>query len=375
MSGRTSWSLQRFGQLAIAMLVTAGLVSLPGPGAAQARATHAAAGKSARAHRPAPPLSAWTKDSITKRRLVAYVRRVTKKGSDHYIPVKSRIAVFDQDGTIAVESDTEALIGEVAVALHRVEELIANGSVHEGDPLFVNYQRLKEQFAADPRFKNTESDTLYSVMGEAFAGMSADSYVKYVSDWMATTDQPDLHIKWKSGFYRPMVQLIDYLEAHKFSVYVVSASQREYLWGSAGPVLGIPRSQMIGTDIDLDVSDSYDVLRKATFESFNYDDSKIFNIYRQIGIKPVLAFGNSGGDYPMMSYTTSNRYSTMAFLVVHDDAQREYEYDVDSRRGAAEKNGWGAISMKDEFATMWNTTTTSTRPGHKQPVGAGSKTR
>jgi hypothetical protein len=358
--------------LAIALLVTAGLASLPGPGIAPATAAQgqAAAGKSAPAHRSAPPLSSWAKDSLTKRRLVAYVRRVTKKGSGHYIPVKSRIAVFDQDGTIAVESDKEALIGEVAVALHRAQELIDSGSVKPGDPLFDNYQTLQQQFAADPRFKNTESDTLYAVMGDAFAGMSANSYVKYVSNWMATNDQPDLHIKWTNGFYRPMVQLMSYLEAHKFKVYVVSASQREYLWGSAGPVLRIPRSQMIGTDIELDVSDTFDVLRKATFESFNYDDSKIFNIYRQTGTKPVLAFGNSGGDYPMMSYTMSNRYPTMGFLVVHDDAQREYEYDADSRREAAQKNGWGAISMKDEFARMWN----GTRTGQK-PVRAGAKTR
>ena len=48
--------------------------------------------------------------------------------------------------------------------------------------------------------------------------------------------------------------------------------------------------------------------------------NKVKLIEREIGQKPVLAFGNTSGDYSMATFTTSNnKYLSKAFMVCCDD--------------------------------------------------------
>ena len=51
------------------------------------------------------PLSLWNDRAPAKTALTDYVRAVTAKGSPDYIPVEDRIAVFDFDGTLFLETD------------------------------------------------------------------------------------------------------------------------------------------------------------------------------------------------------------------------------------------------------------------------------
>jgi len=350
-----SSSSRRLSRWLVAGVTAVAVAAVPSAAAARVDAAGAATSATARA---AAVLPSWASDSDERKQLISYVKRVTKKGSSSYIPVKDRVAVFDQDGTIHVESPNEALIGEVAVAVQRAEEVVREKGLGPGSSLYDNLATLKQQFIDDPRFKNTSADALYAVMAEAFAGWTVEGYVNYVARFFRQR-HPEKPITWAQGFYRPMVELIQYLEDNQFTVYIVSASQREYLWGSAGKTLGLERWQMIGTDVQLGLSDPGTVVRGNRFAAFNYDEDKVFNILRQVGKKPVLAFGNSSGDYPMMRYTMTNRYPTQAYLVVHDDGKREYEYDVESRTNAARTNGWGVISMRSDFRTLWSTSTPS----------------
>ena len=83
---------------------------------------------------------------------------------------------------------------------------------------------------------------------------------------------------------------------------------------------------------------------------------KIFSIINQIGKKPVLAFGNSGGDSGMLEYTLqNNKYRSMSFFVICDDVERERGNlkRAESDRNLALKRGWNPISMHDEFKTIY----------------------
>ena len=44
-------------------------------------------------------------------------------------------------------------------------------------------------------------------------------------------------------------------------------------------------------------------------------------IWSRIGRRPALACGNSNGDVPMLRFTDGLR-----LLVLHDDAEREFDY-------------------------------------------------
>ncbi|WP_431243619.1 hypothetical protein ACQ9BO_03320 [Flavobacterium sp. P21] len=48
------------------------------------------------------PLPSWD-DGALKKDIIAYVEKVTKEGSPDFIPEESRIATFDNDGTLWAE--------------------------------------------------------------------------------------------------------------------------------------------------------------------------------------------------------------------------------------------------------------------------------
>ena len=50
-------------------------------------------------------------------------------------------------------------------------------------------------------------------------------------------------------------------------------------------------------------------------------------IYRGIGRRPILAFGNSDGDLQMLQWTAAGAGPRFMGLVHHTDAERECAYD------------------------------------------------
>ena len=55
-------------------------------------------------------------------------------------------------------------------------------------------------------------------------------------------------------------------------------------------------------------------------------DGKPVGINLFIGKRPVVAFGNSGGDAEMLQWTGAGKGAHLMLLVFHDDAEREYAY-------------------------------------------------
>jgi len=79
-------------------------------------------------------------------------------------------------------------------------------------------------------------------------------------------------------------------------------------------------------------------------------------IAREIGKRPVLAFGNSSGDYSMLNYAEGNPDHTgMGFFVVCDDTEREYGSDEKAADfyEKVEKEGWTPFSMKNDWKTIY----------------------
>jgi hypothetical protein len=83
-------------------------------------------------------------------------------------------------------------------------------------------------------------------------------------------------------------------------------------------------------------------------------------INRYIGRRPILAFGNSDGDFEMLEYTTSGAGPRLGVLVHHDDGEREYAYDRKSSIGRldrgldeAAKRGWLVVSMQADWRAVY----------------------
>ncbi len=71
--------------------------------------------------------------------------------------------------------------------------------------------------------------------------------------------------------------------------------------------------------------------------------------WTRTGRHPLFAGGNADGDVEMLS---SARFG---LLIHHDDAEREFAYDAGAERALAEAKarGWTVVSMKDDFATVF----------------------
>src|SRR5262249_14873601 len=89
-------------------------------------------------------------------------------------------------------------------------------------------------------------------------------------------------------------------------------------------------------------------------------EGKPININLHIGRRPILAFGNSDGDLQMLQYTDAGRRPRLMLLVHHDDAEREYAYDRDSKVGRLDKaldeagrHKWTVVSMKGDWKTIF----------------------
>ena len=77
---------------------------------------------------------------------------------------------------------------------------------------------------------------------------------------------------------------------------------------------------------------------------------------QEIGVQPVLSFGNSTGDASMAEYVTSNNpYRSLAFMLCCDDLVRENgsEKKADRMYELCQEFDWVPISMKNDWTTIY----------------------
>ena len=265
----------------------------------------------------------------------------------------------------------------------------------ETAPCYFEWMLYLERALHDPDYTPTLEDKAYAEMvnaeielghfmtgqfpkgidlGEAqsqesvFAGMTPKEYAAYVKRFMDKPVEGLTNLKWGEAFYLPMVEVIKYLQANDFTVYIVTGSDRPAMRVMACELLNIPTNHVIGTNPQILASnqgdtsaDDYayrqdDYLIRGQLTTKNLKMNKVVAIESEIGKQPVLAFGNSGGDTSMLNYALAgNKYRSMSFFVICDDTTRELGNDdkAASCRRLADKNGWVQISMRDDFKTIY----------------------
>ena len=146
-----------------------------------------------------------------------------------------------------------------------------------------------------------------------------------------------------------MVELLRYLEAHGFATFIASGGDRDFMRPIASTLYGIPAERVIGSSFALSYREDEDggaVVYKAGIDFFDDGPEKPVRIWSRIGKRPALACGNSNGDVPMLRFADGLR-----LLVLHDDAEREFDYTRGAEQALAE--GWTTISVKDDWTTVF----------------------
>jgi phosphoserine phosphatase len=302
----------------------------------------------------ADPLPSWN-DTGPKKAITTFVEKVTKEGSPDFVPVPERIATFDNDGTLWAE---QPIYFQLAFALDRVKALAPDHPEWRKEEPFSKLLSTSRE-----KMVPVSEHELMEILMVTHTGMTTEDFESIVKNWMATAKHPKTGRLYRDMAYQPMLELLAYLRANGFKTYLVSAGGTEFMRPWAEQVYGIPPEQVVGSTVEtkFEMRDGKPVLvRIAKVDFVNDNDGKPVGIQRRIGRRPILAFGNSDGDLPMLQWTAAGSGARFMGLVHHDDAAREWAYDRKSQVGQLDKawdeavaKGWTVVSMKDDWNTIF----------------------
>lgn len=304
--------------------------------------------------RAADPLPSWN-DGRAKEAIVAFVEKVTKEGAMDFVPEAERVAVFDNDGTLWSE---QPMYFQLFFALDRVKALAPEHPEWQEKEPFASILKgdVKAVLAGGEH-------ALVNLVMATHAGLTTEAFEKAVRDWITTAKHPKSGRLFTEMVFQPMLEVLAYLRANGFKTFIVSGGGIEFMRPWAERVYGIPPEQVVGSSggLKYQVHDGKPVLVKLPELVLNDDkEGKPVGIQRHIGRRPIMAFGNSDGDFQMLEWTTSGEGPRFGLIVHHDDAEREWAYDRESHIGRLDKGldegpkrGWVIVSMKEDWESVY----------------------
>lgn len=308
-------------------------------------------GSSALANEMHSFLSLWT-DYGARDTIYAFVTDVTDETSVNYVPSSDRIAVFDNDGTLWTEQP--CFIQESFVIDHAPNS-------GENPPACLS-ERPGETGLAQLALMDIEAQ----------GKITTDEFKRDAYTFLTTADfQGTGHAPIEMTF-SPMVQLLDYLRDNGFDIYICSGGGMDFVRSFAEDAYGIPPQNIVGSSFvtTFQITESGEpVLYQIPLPVWpiaNYGGKpyggKPEGIEHYIGKKPIMTVGNSDGDIAMLQYTDDGNGHDLMLLVDHNDV-REFPYSdnpdrliytADAALEAAANNHWTVISMKDDFAEVYD---------------------
>ena len=306
------------------------------------------------AYAESDPLPSWN-DTAAKRAIIEFVKKTTEKGSPDFVPPAKRIATFDNDGTLWSE---QPIYFQALFIVDRIKQLAPQHPDWKNEEPFASVLNgdLQGAFAGGER-------ALVELAMVTHADTTTDEFSKIVNDWIASAKHPKTGRLYTEMVYQPMLELLDYLRAEGFKTFIVSGGGIEFMRPWTEHVYGIPPEQVIGSSIKTkyEIRDGEPVLNRLPELNFIDDKAgKPVGINQHIGRRPIMAFGNSDGDFEMLEWTTAGTGPRFGLLVHHTDDKREWAYDRDSHIGRLDRGldegprrGWNIVNMKDDWKVIY----------------------
>jgi len=275
------------------------------------------------------------------------------------IPPHERVAVFDNDGTMWAEkpnyTQIEFWLAELRTALAKDASLADRPefkAVLDGDAATLHELGI-EQIAG--------------AFLDLHTGITPESFGAKVADFFANFRHPERGVHLREARYQPMLELKEALEARGFDFYIVTGGGSELVRIISEEFYGVKPEGVVGSQIDYELvrdADGNVQLHRTNHvvaSGINEGVGKPPNIQRILGRRPCVAGGNSAGDAEMLEYAMGYDGPSLALLVDHDDAEREYEYEsvagtFDSSEkitDTAARLGWVVASIKNDWSTVF----------------------
>ena len=304
-------------------------------------------------------LESW-RDGPVCERIIDFVASVTGANGSEPVPVEKRVAVFDNDGTLWCEKPMPiqadfilrrlAAMAEATPALREKQPWQA---AHDKD--FAWFSRLMdEHYAGD----DSNVRILAGSILAAYDGMSVEDFEAAADSFLRSASHPTLDRPYLECAYAPMVDLLQYLEANGFANYIASGGGRDFMRPISDEMYGIPRDRVIGSSTALGYAGDDrggTIMRKPEADVLDDGPEKPIRIWSRIGRRPLLAAGNSNGDIPMLDFAQHADKPFLRLLVLHDDAEREFDYTAGAEASLerAKAEGWTVVSIKNDWATVF----------------------
>jgi phosphoserine phosphatase len=305
-------------------------------------------------------LRSWN-DTATRQAIVDFVDTVTTEGGDGFVAPEERVATFDNDGTLWAEKPMPI---QLDFTIRRLGELAdADPSLREQQPYKASYEKdfgwLGQAVVKHYQGDDGDLRLLMEAVPKAFANVTVDEYAAMVSEFFASAQHPKLGRPYRRCGFQPMVELLRFLEANGFVTYIASGGDRDFMRPVAGDLYGIPPERVIGSSVALEYresdDDTRDVMYKMEMEFFDDGPAKPVRIWSRIGRRPLLAGGNSNGDIPMLRFAHTKDRPALRTLLLHDDAEREFDYTAGAEQALerARVAGWTVISIKNDWSKVF----------------------
>ena len=305
------------------------------------------------------PLASW-RAGASKQAILDFVQRMTTEGGTDAVSPEERVAVFDNDGTLWCEKPMPIQLDFILRQLAAMAD--QDPGLRTRQPWQAAYTKdygwLGEVITKHYHGDDRDLPVLAAGVLQAFAGVTVDDFEAQADRFLHDTQHPTLGRAYLACSYRPMVELLDYLEAGGFRNYIASGGGRDFMRPISQEVYGVPRHRVIGSSVSLAWNDDGHggtIVHKPEADVLDDGPEKPVRIWSRVGRRPLLAGGNSNGDIPMLDYSRHESTPFLPLLVLHDDSEREFDYTAGAEQALqlASTRGWTVVSIKDDWATVF----------------------
>ena len=239
------------------------------------------------------------------------------------LPIEQRVAVFDVDGTLWCEKPRYTMVDFLVAELRRYVAASPELAERPEYRAALDWDRRGHRPARAHQRARRPGGATRGHHARGIRGARARALRDRAT-------RPTVGVPLSQTRYRPMLELIAELRARHFSVYLVTGSGTEFIRAISDELFGVKPEGVVGSQVGYELDRSGGTTRllrtKELVGDPNEGPAKISNIQRLLGRRPILAAGNSAGDAEMLEYAQAFDGPSLALLVDHDDAEREYEY-------------------------------------------------
>ncbi len=268
--------------------------------------------------------------------------------------------MFDNDGTLWCEKPMPIQLDFILRRLFEMAE--AKPELRDRQPWKAAHERdygwlgalMAEHYAGD----DSNVKILAAGILAAYEGISVENFEAQSDEFLHSAQHPTLGRGYLQCSYKPMVELLAYLEANGFANYIASGGGRDFMRPISMEAYGVPRERVIGSASAL----AYEgderggtITHKAEADYLDDGPEKPIRIWSRTGRRPLIAAGNSNGDVPMLQFTKHDDKPSLRVLVLHDDGEREFDYTTGAEQALeqASKHNWTVVSIKNDWATVF----------------------